>query len=109
MSQQPEPGAVNAWKCEACGRLTVAVHVDEGVTPMFLACRRTEGCETLAVSAGYPDLPLPDHILDLVAWEWYRPEGRAYRRLSPGMQDHIDRGGLDLRPLTDAGREALAI
>jgi hypothetical protein len=99
-------GAVNAWRCVACGGLTVAVHVDEGVTPMFLACRRTDGCPGRAVSSGYPAPPVPDNVIDLLAWEWWKPTGRQYRRLSPEMRSHVDRGGLDLRPLTDAGRRA---
>lgn len=29
----------NAYYCETCCGYIVVVHVDEGVTPMFLACR----------------------------------------------------------------------
>ncbi len=50
---------VNGWTCDTCGETTYCVHVDDGVTPMFLAC----SAESL--------------------------------------------GGLLLRPLTEAGRQAL--
>lgn len=100
-------GAVNAWKCDRCGRLTVAVHIDEGVTPMFLACRASEGCEGRAISVGYPPPPVPEHVLKRLAFEWYRPSDRWARRQSPAMAEHIARGGLVIRELTDAGRAVL--
>lgn len=100
-------GSVNAWKCNDCGGLTVAVHVDAGVTPMFLGCRRTEGCKGRAVSSMYPDPPLPDHVLDALAWEWYMPGDKELRKLDPATRDHCEQGGLVIRPLTDAGRAAL--
>lgn len=92
-------GSINAWKCPDCGGLTVAIHADEGVTPMFLACRRTEGCKGMAVSAGYPDPPIPGHVVELLAWEWYRPTEKWARRKGPEMLDHVRNGGLALRPL----------
>lgn len=95
-------GAVNAWKCDACGLLTVAVHVDEGVTPMVLACRRVEGCPGMGKSLFY--VPLHPDVVELLAWEWYRPTERWTRRQDPEMRRHIEQGGLVIRPLTDAGR-----
>jgi hypothetical protein len=55
----------------------------------------------------YPPPPIPQHVIDAVAWEWFKPTPRAIRRMEPGMRDHIEKGGLELRPLTDAGRAAL--
>lgn len=98
-------GAVNAWECP-CGALTVAVHVDDGVTPMFLACRYRGGCGLRAVSLGYPATLGSD--IDQLAWEWYRPTERWARRQGPDVARHIEAGGLVLRELTDAGRTALA-
>lgn len=98
-------GSINAWKCDTCGGLTVAIHADEGVTPMWLACRRTPGCPGNAVSAGYPPPPIPPHILDLLAWEWFRPTAQQVRRMkrtNPEMAAHIERGGLDLRLLAES-------
>lgn len=104
-------GRINGWKCN-CGYVTYAVHVDHGVTPMFLGCRKPGGCASSqpATSLMYPDADPPPHIIGSVAWEWYRPTEKQTRRLErkhPGMADHVRQGGLDLRPLTDAGRALL--
>lgn len=98
-------GAINAWKCDKCGRLTVARHADEGVTPMFLACRASgnvEDCGGQAVSSGYPGAPVPDYIMEKLEWEWYAPDKDEYRSLDSAMRYHVDGGGLILRRL-DAG------
>ena len=96
-------GAVNAWRCRECGAFTVAVHRDEGVTPMFLACRATPGCPGRAVSLGYPSGPRPASI-PAPAWEWYRPDGKDLRRQNAAMRNHIANGGLALRPIKDGAR-----
>lgn len=92
----PAEGAVNAYYCPDCKEATVTVHADPGVTPMFLACRVTEGCHGRAVSTGYkldPDrLPAPTH-------EWFRPVGLELRKLDSGSQDHVRAGGLMLREI----------
>ena len=108
-------GRVNGWTCDTCGRTTYIVHVDHGTTPMFLACRaegvdpRVAACKGMGTSLGYPEAELPDHIRSAVAWEWFRPSRRRTRRMEPAMRDHIGRGGVDLRPITDAGRAALGL
>lgn len=128
-------GRINGWRCEkspfhpdgpACGRITYAVHVHHGVTPMFLACRAAglepddpaNECKGQGVSLMYPDADPPAHVVAVVAWEWYRPDAAEMKRLrkkarrgdhqAAGLLDHVEKGGLDLRPLTDAGREFLA-
>lgn len=98
-------GEINGWQCGRCDAVTYAIHVDDGVTPMFLGCRATDGCEGTGASLMYPPPPVPAHVLEAVAWEWFKPTGRYYRRLSSAMKSHVDQGGLDLRPLTDVGRE----
>lgn len=100
-------GEINGWRCDECGHHTYVVHVDDGVTPMFLACRATAGCKGTGVSLMYPAPPVPQHVIDAVAWEWFKPTRRAVRRMEPEMRQHIEMGGLELRRLTDAGREAL--
>jgi hypothetical protein len=104
-------GRINGWACDECGRITYVVHVDSGVTPMFLACR-AEGvepdeasCKGRGVSLMYPDESPPQHVLDAVKWEWYRPTDLS--PLSPEMRDHIEKGGVALRSLTAAGRALL--
>lgn len=112
-------GRINAWKCDQCGKVTVCRDLHTGVTPMFLACRRTEGCQGTGASAGYPPGPIPPWITEHLAWEWYRPsqverkriEKKARQRsvftgeMTPEAQreaatlSHIDQGGLLLRPI----------
>lgn len=131
-------GEINGWVCEGtnvanvkrnrpgCGRITYVIHVDDGVTPFYLACRADghepdspeSTCKGMGRSLMYPAPPVPAHIIEAVAWEWYMPVGGELRRLAKkarqrGGQDaavleHIDNGGLLLRPLTDAGRAVLA-
>jgi hypothetical protein len=96
-------GATNVWTCPTCNGHTFAVHRDEGVTPMLLACRASGDvgdCMGSAVSAGYPPGPPPDYLGD-PQWEWYRPSRRAIKRLSPGMRYHVTRGGLVLRKIAE--------
>lgn len=95
-------GAVNAYHCETCHGYTAVIHKDDGVTPMFLGCRASEGCGGQATSLGYPDQEnVPEWVLQSIAWEWYRPEGRDYDELTEPMKRHVDQGGLALRPLPE--------
>lgn len=107
-------GRVNGWICQSCGVPTYCVHVHHGTTPMFLACR-AEGlppddaeCKGTGVSMGYPRPMPPRHVVTAITFEWYKPEEDEYRRLLAQMRDHVDRGGLLIRPITDAGRAAFA-
>lgn len=87
-------GMVNAYSCPVCDSVWGVVQLDDGVTPMFVGCRATEGCEGRSVSQGYPSGPVPQFIIDKVHHEWFRS--------TPGEEL------LDLRELTDAGRKILA-
>ena len=110
----------NVYTCQKCGGYTVTVDVEEGVTPFMIICRakpkvgamdkilRDGGiiirkrhkdefeCDGEAHSAFYPKGPRPMHI-PAPAWEWYKPIGDAYKKLSVAMKEHVDQGGLDLR------------
>lgn len=111
-------GSVNAWQCQQCSGLIVAIHIADGVTPMFLACRGTLGpgaanakCEGRAVSAGYPPPPLPLNIRDACRWEWREAtatERKRWRRENQAMLAHVDAGGLVLAPISDEGRRLLS-
>lgn len=90
-------GRENAYRCRDCGGLTVTIDVDDGVTPMFLACRasgREGDCPGTAGSMMYPQGPRPAHIPE-PAWEWFRP--RTVQGLDAETRDHVQRGGLLLR------------
>lgn len=93
----------NGYLCPVCKKATITVDVDEGVTPMFLGCRATEGCEGLAQSIMYPKEPRPAGT-PAPAWEWYKPtraEVEATEAEYPGSIQHWENGGLFLRPRTD--------
>lgn len=84
-------GERNAWFCPACRGLTIVKHVDAGVTPMYLACRRAglapeeNPCKGQATSLWYPSAGFwglidpagkPDrrgtfHPTELYDWEWF--------------------------------------
>lgn len=92
----PGPGAINAYVCSTCYKLTIVQHVDKGVTPMYMACQVTEGCDGTGRSMRYPVDP-PQKVIDAVGFEWYRPSHREFVNLSPEMKIHVERGGLVLR------------
>lgn len=94
----------NVYTCEKCGGYTVTVDVAEGVTPFMLRCRATGEvgkCDGWAYSAMYPTGPRPKRI-PAPAWEWYRPDRSEYVGSSEQMREHFDKGGLALRPRTNA-------
>lgn len=106
-------GRINGWLCDDCGVVTYCVHVDDGVTPMFLACR-AEGvepagaeCKGMGKSLMYPRAAPPAHVVAAVRWEWYAPDAAERTTLEGGLAEHVAQGGLLLRLLTDAGRDAL--
>lgn len=92
---------LNAYKCDTCGRCTVTIDVDPGVTPMFLACRRTDGCRGTGVSAGYPASPIPPNLQQHLDWEWAIPTREEWAQLSSAEREHVEKGGLILKPRGD--------
>lgn len=84
----------NIYDCRLCGGETVTRHVVQGVTPASIECRATAGCRGEAWSRFYRVDPA---VEERAEWEWWRPEGREYRKLSRAMRAHVDMGGLDLR------------
>lgn len=101
------PGRINGWICDKCHEVTYAIHLDEGVTPFYLGCRVTDGCKGLAESLFYPDSRPPPHVIAEVKWEWYEPNNVRYQTLNENEKDHVDKGGLLIRELTEAGRKLL--
>lgn len=83
-------GKKNIYTCEVCGNHIVTVDIDEGTAPVYLTCRSTQDCRGWMVSHFY-DVP-QDIIPD---WEWYKPS--STEGMNPGMKEHIEAGGLDLR------------
>jgi hypothetical protein len=102
----------NVYGCEY-GCLTVTVDVDVGVTPFMIKCRsvsrpdrpllaRLTGpdgeCVGIAESCFYPKKRRPPHIPE-PTHEWYKPEN--IDGLSPQEIEHVNQGGLLLRPRTN--------
>jgi hypothetical protein len=94
-------GQRNVYICTQGHHLTT-VDLDDGVTPMFIKCRvpikRPRGalCSERAHSGFYRD-PMggwaaPTH-------GWYRPSPAERAGLERDLQEHVDNGGLLLRPL----------
>jgi hypothetical protein len=88
-------GKKNAYKCEACRCLTITIDIDEGVTPMYLACRCAphKSCTAPSQSQVYPSYAqdLGHH------WEWFKPDSETIQKMSDEMKDHLARGGLAIR------------
>lgn len=79
---------INTYTCSA-GHVMVTRDIDEGVTPMFVAC---PSCEFSAKSAFYRVEPglTPSH-------EWYKP--KHPERLRADLREHVVAGGLVLRQI----------
>ena len=93
----------NIYDCQQCGGETVTRHADgaeDGVTPMMIRCRANADCSGVAYSRFYKVSP---EELQRAEWEWFKPTGRAYRKLSSEMREHVDLGGLSLRPVSQGG------
>lgn len=93
-------GYKNVYRCPKCGGHTVTIDVDEGVTPFMLRCRasgREGDCDGMAESSFYR---VPPDVIP--QWGWFTPRGSEYRKLSPGMREHVDKGGLDIREIRTA-------
>lgn len=91
-------GRENVYVCPECNGYTVTIDVDAGVTPFLLKCRaKGDGmCTGMAVSSCYPKGPRPTNM-PAPAWEWYKPKGMDYQKLSSEMKRHVDKGGLYIR------------
>lgn len=99
----------NAYYCNECRGYIVTIDLDEGVTPMFLACRvageagHANPCQGTMQSMMYPQPPWPETdgygtpIPTEPTWEWYSPDRNEYRRLDMQVKEHVDLGGLLLR------------
>ena len=106
----------NAYWCDSCHGYIVTIDRDEGVTPMFLACRvkgeptdPRNDCEGMSRSMMYPAEPWPEtdgygHAIPTEpTWEWYAPGADEANALDRGTFEHVQKGGLLLRKI---GRKA---
>jgi len=80
---------INQYICWTCGGAITTIDRDYGVTPAMLACRATLGCKGNMHSQRY----MVDQTL-IPEYEWFRPHKLPR---DPGMRQHIQMGGLDIR------------
>ena len=94
-------GKKNQYTCNTCGGVITTIDLDEGTTSMFLACRASDDCAGRMISSMYRvDQSLtPTH-------EWYTPDKLPKDR---GMRQHVEMGGLLIRPVTEAAEEKLCV
>jgi hypothetical protein len=102
--KKPEPTStprerINGYRCTKpkCGHITLTVDVDEGVTPFMIGCTK---CKADAHSMFYPQKGLPPPM-SAVTHEWFKPDDAALKRLDPGTRQHVQMGGLIMRPRTN--------
>ena len=94
----------NAYICKQCRKVTLLVHVDLGVTPMFIPCT-SHGCNGVAISFMYrlpPPLLVSLNNELLPSHEWYKPSEIEFNMLDKSQQDHVKNGGLLIRERTKA-------
>ena len=88
----------NAYTCKKCGGRTITIDLVTGVTPFMIRCRASDDtdCVGMAVSSMYRiDQRTP------VAWGWYLPGKVELQSMSPETVEHVKRGGLLPRRLTE--------
>jgi hypothetical protein len=84
-------GKKNIYKCEAA-HITVTIDRDEGVTPFMIKCPE---CGEYARSKMYhPQCQFFDP-----KYEWYSPDTAERETLPASSLEHVERGGLLIRPL----------
>lgn len=89
----PAAKRYNVYACDN-GHHNLSMDLDEGVTPMFLMCRR-DGCGARSVSSGYPAGDPPEHLFPVrVIWR-KATKGEMKRERRKGGE-HFALGGLQM-------------
>jgi hypothetical protein len=86
-------GKKNIYICQSRGHQTVTIDREDGVTPFMIRCRFPD-CTSMAESSFYR----VDQTLEAFH-EWYRPDAAERAKLHPATLEHVERGGLLLRPI----------
>lgn len=86
-------GRYNGYICEKCNKGYLTLDVDNGVTPMFMPCFATQGCDGRAHSLGYPNGEPPAFLGEPVI-HWVRPSKQEFMNLPASLRDHVRQGGL---------------
>lgn len=81
-------GKKNIYLCPDCGHGFVTKDCAEGVTPFMTQCLI---CGSFARSMMYN---IPQELLGTPAIRWIRPKKEVWGKLSAGLQQHLEKGGL---------------
>lgn len=93
---RPFRGKLNIYCCDTCGHHIVTIDKDEGVTPFMITCRAIEPCPGKMTSSMY-------RVFDALikpGYEWYSPDANERAAMPKPLFDHVQKGGLILRPYT---------
>jgi len=88
---------INVYICQSCGKKTITIDSEEGVTPFMIGC---EICDGDMYSSFYKvdQSLIPTH-------EWYKPTDFNQYPLNhrQAMKQHVADGGLDIRLIKKTG------
>ena len=98
---------IQGYRCDRCDLVLATVDRHPGYSPRFVDHAKVldTRCPGTFISFGYPDEDLPTGAAP--AFEWFRPSEVALGELGDEFIDHVMRGGLILRPNTEAPASAL--
>lgn len=85
---------LNVYQCQSCLHIICTVDRDDGVTPFMIECRAPQPCGGMMESSFYRVFPGLKPT-----FEWYRPDDAERTTLAPGAKDHVEKGGLLIRPI----------
>ena len=87
-------GRRNVYACAKCKHKFATIDLVKGVTPFTVTC---PNCQESPAQSSFYGVPQ-----DLLATqEWYKPDADEYATLDPDTKDHVDRGGLLIRPVPE--------
>ena len=84
--------------CPVCSTVTYVAKEHEGVTPMWVSCRRLTGAECGGQTTSAPRLV--EIAEQHVEWEWYKPAPNEYKGFTRDTLEHLRMGGLLLRKIS---------
>jgi hypothetical protein len=101
-TSSPKLPRENVYTCQTCGFMLLTVDVAHGTTPFMIECKAKTCCEGFMHSSMYPTGPKPARYPKEPSHEWYRPTPEEFHKLADYNREHVAKGGLLLRPRTDA-------
>lgn len=84
----------NVYRCEKCNTYIVTVDRDQGTTPYITTCKQPN-CDGFARSNMYR---ISQELIP--TYEWYIPEMDEQDTLDESTKQHVEMGGLLLRPIS---------